>query len=165
MITCVVDVFEGRNGATCDIVGVYLHAEMTEKVHMIIWNKIVDIWVAANNENYERSVYTTKTGGIFYILYSERHFMVALNVYAYFGVDTLEECSPMWYGWSIVLHAEMTEKIHMIIRNKMVDTLVASNKEKYERHVYTMKRGNPAYFTRKCTLWLPKKCTLILGTP
>ena len=38
-LSFVVDMFEGRNVATYDIVGTYFHTEMTEKEHIIIRKK------------------------------------------------------------------------------------------------------------------------------
>ena len=60
---------EERSVATCDIVGAYLHADMQEKVHMIVGNKIVDLLVSANVDKYKPFVHATKKGDrILYVL-------------------------------------------------------------------------------------------------
>ena len=58
-----IDANEKRHVATCDIVGAYLHADMKEKVHMMIRDKMVDMLVAANKIKYSKHVHITKKGG------------------------------------------------------------------------------------------------------
>ena len=45
------------------------------------------------------------------------------------------------------LHTDMEEKIHMVIRDKMVDMLVAANKTKYSKHVHISKKGDKILYT------------------
>ena len=63
MLSCVIDANEKRHVATCDSVGAYLHADMKEKVHIVIRDKIVDMLVTANKTKYSRHVRITKKGG------------------------------------------------------------------------------------------------------
>ena len=69
MLSCVLDAAEERFVATCDIVGAYRHAEMKDKVYMVIRNEMVDILVKANPSKYTKYVHKTKKGGkIIYVL-------------------------------------------------------------------------------------------------
>ena len=61
MTSCVINAVEERSIATCDIVGVYLHADMVAR------NKMVDILVAVNVEKYARFMHTAAKGE--YMLY------------------------------------------------------------------------------------------------
>ena len=54
--TLVIDAYEGREVATCDVVGAYLNAIMDEFVAMKIEGDMVDYMVAADPEKYSKHV-------------------------------------------------------------------------------------------------------------
>ena len=59
MISLAMDAHEGRHVATADVEGVYMHANMDDKVIMIVEGKMVDYMIFINNE-YEQYVHTKK---------------------------------------------------------------------------------------------------------
>ena len=63
MISCAIGASENRCVATCGIVEVYLHTNMTKEIYMVIRVKMVDMLVVENNEKYKQYVPVTKRGG------------------------------------------------------------------------------------------------------
>jgi hypothetical protein len=62
MISLAIDAKEGRQVATADVEGAYLHADMDETVIMKFEGDMVDYMVQANPEKYEKFVHTTANG-------------------------------------------------------------------------------------------------------
>ena len=60
MISLAIDAHEGRKVSTADVEGAYLHADMDEKVIMMLDGEMVDYMIAVNPE-YKKFVHTTKT--------------------------------------------------------------------------------------------------------
>ena len=61
MILLAIDAYEGRKVSTTDVEGAYLHADMDEKVIMMLDGEMVDYMIAVNPE-YKKFVHTKKTG-------------------------------------------------------------------------------------------------------
>ena len=62
-LSCLIDVVEKISVATCGIVGAYLNTEMVDKVYIVIRQKMVDILLEVNKENYRGFVHVTAKGG------------------------------------------------------------------------------------------------------
>ena len=57
-----IDTADKRSVRTCDIVGVYLNAEMVDKLYIVIRQKIVDMLLVVNEEYYREFVHITAKG-------------------------------------------------------------------------------------------------------
>jgi hypothetical protein len=62
MLSIAIDANEKRHVATCDVEGAYLHADMTDTVHMVFEDNMVDYMVQANPDRYSPYVTTNKHG-------------------------------------------------------------------------------------------------------
>ena len=62
MLSIAIDAKEKRHVATCDVEGAYLHADMTDTVHMVFEDKMVDYMVQAHPDRYLPYVTTNRTG-------------------------------------------------------------------------------------------------------
>ena len=61
-MSCLIDAVEKRSIATCGIVGAYLNTEMVDNVYIVIRQKMVDILLEVNKENYQGFVHITAKG-------------------------------------------------------------------------------------------------------
>ena len=68
-ITGAIDAYEGRDVATCDLPGTFLHTITDEKVIMVLRNKLCDLMVAVNPKLYRKYVCKDKRGKP--VLYAE----------------------------------------------------------------------------------------------
>ena len=63
MLSIAIDANEKRHVATCDVEGAYLHADMTDTVHMVFEDNMVDYMVQANPDRYSPYYVTTNKHG------------------------------------------------------------------------------------------------------
>ena len=61
MILLSIDAHKGRKVSTADVEGAYLHADMDEKLIMMVAGEMVDYMISVNPE-YKNFVHTTNTG-------------------------------------------------------------------------------------------------------
>jgi hypothetical protein len=61
LLTCVIDAKEGRDVATADVPGAFLHCDMDEEVYVVVDGTMVNILIRSNKK-YAKYIHITKSG-------------------------------------------------------------------------------------------------------
>ena len=68
-LSCLINTVEERSITPCDIMGVYLSTDMTNKLYIVIRQKMVDMLLEVNEKTYQAFVHTpTKGERLLYVL-------------------------------------------------------------------------------------------------
>jgi hypothetical protein len=84
MLSCTIDAHEGRDGATADIPGAFLQADMEGNVHMMLEGKMAELLARLDPKMYRKHIMIKKGKPIMYMQF-KRPFMEHYRPHYYFG--------------------------------------------------------------------------------